>query len=364
MASQAQDLKEAVAQKEDAAREKRLAVEKQLAELRQTIVGKDQALASQAQELKIAVAQKEESIAQVQKLRDSLRQETTQLTSRLTSAKSMVSSLETQKAELNTKVDQLAENQAKQLQELRGRLHASEQQSSASQKELAARNSELTAARQALAKPVQLDPAVQANLESQIASLKSELDSKSKSAIDQRHAHQQLKSEMSALQIRHANQLKGLLDRQSTVAVGTTTADFSSEMRAEIRAQEKRIMELESENHEAREQLAGLVKLRAKLESQVAPAKTATKTKRSSSKPKKKRSSRSGHSSGKDDLTQIVGIGKVFEGRLNKIGISTFKQIAAWGKEDAEALQDKLGLGDRINNEKWVKQAKALAKKK
>ena len=333
------------------------------------------------------------------------------MTSQLTSAKSMVSSLETQKAELNTKVTQLAEQpsqeqtriveaqaaqikelqqklnsaqdagqqsaqlaqtQATQLQELTGKIQSLEQQSSASQKELAARNNELTAAKQEMAKPGQPDPAIRADLESQIASLK---------------------SEMSTLQIRHENQLKELSANQSpgsadsttadsttadSAAADPTTVDSSAAMRAEIRAQEKRIMELESENHEAREQLSGLAKLRAKLESQSATAKkaptkrSAPKSKRSSAKPtkpkkpssKKSRSSKSVRSSSKDDLTQIVGIGKVYQRKLNKIGISTFKQIAAWSKKDADEIEDKLGLGDRINNEKWVKQAKSLAKKK
>ena len=333
----------------------------------------------------------------------------------------MVSSLETQKAELNTKVTQLAEQpsqeqtriveaqaaqikelqqklnsaqdagqqsaqlaqtQATQLQELTGKIQSLEQQSSASQKELAARNNELTAAKQEMAKPGQPDPAIRADLESQIASLK---------------------SEMSTLQIRHENQLKELSANQSpgsadsttadsttadsttadsttadSAAADPTTVDSSAAMRAEIRAQEKRIMELESENHEAREQLSGLAKLRAKLESQSATAKkaptkrSAPKSKRSSAKPtkpkkpssKKSRSSKSVRSSSKDDLTQIVGIGKVYQRKLNKIGISTFKQIAAWSKKDADEIEDKLGLGDRINNEKWVKQAKSLAKKK
>ena len=320
------------------------------------------------------------------------------MTSQLTSARSMVSSLETQKAELNTKMTQLAEQpsqdqtriaeaqatqikelqqklksaqdaqqqsaqlaqtQAAQLQDLAGKIQSLEQQSSASQKELAAKNIELTAAKQELAKPAQPDPAIRANLESQIASLK---------------------SEMSALQTRHENQLNELSAKQSPGSADSTTADStntnpatvdsSAEMRAEIQAQEKRIMELESENHEAREQLAGLAKLRAKLESQSVTAQKAL-TKRSSPKPKpqktssrKSRASKSVRSSSKDDLTQIVGIGKVYQRRLNKIGISTFKQIAGWSKKDTDAIEDKLGLGDRINNEKWVKQAKSLAKKK
>ena len=320
------------------------------------------------------------------------------MTSQLTSARSMVSSLETQKAELNTKMTQLAEQpsqdqtriaeaqatqikelqqklksaqdaqqqsaqlaqtQAAQLQDLAGKIQSLEQQSSASQKELAAKNIELTAAKQELAKPAQPDPAIRANLESQIASLK---------------------SEMSALQTRHENQLNELSAKQSPGSAESTTADStntnpatvdsSAEMRAEIQAQEKRIMELESENHEAREQLAGLAKLRAKLESQSVTAQKAL-TKRSSPKPKpqktsarKSRASKSVRSSSKDDLTQIVGIGKVYQRRLNKIGISTFKQIAGWSKKDTDAIEDKLGLGDRINNEKWVKQAKSLAKKK
>ena len=133
-------------------------------------------------------------------------------------------------------------------------------------------------------------------------------------------------------------------------------------------------MELESENHEAHEKLAALMR-QAKVEysSKPAPAKKKKPIsyRKASSKVADKNSGAdrvsgkvSNKGAGKDDLTRIVGIGKVYQGKLNKIGVKSFEQIAAWTKKETESFQDKLGLGDRITKEQWVKQAKTLARKK
>jgi len=48
---------------------------------------------------------------------------------------------------------------------------------------------------------------------------------------------------------------------------------------------------------------------------------------------------------------------------LAKEGISTYKQVASWSAKDVRDWGEKLGFGDRIVREEWVKQAKALQKK-
>jgi branched-chain amino acid transport system ATP-binding protein len=66
----------------------------------------------------------------------------------------------------------------------------------------------------------------------------------------------------------------------------------------------------------------------------------------------------------KDDLKEIKGIGPVNEGKLNRNGVRTFKQIAAWTKADIVEAERYLEFDGRIAREKWVAQAAKLAKAK
>ena len=67
---------------------------------------------------------------------------------------------------------------------------------------------------------------------------------------------------------------------------------------------------------------------------------------------------------GADDLKKIKGIGKVNEGRLNSFGIWHFDQIAGWGDEEAEWVDNFLTFPGRIGREDWIGQAKKLAAQK
>ena len=62
-----------------------------------------------------------------------------------------------------------------------------------------------------------------------------------------------------------------------------------------------------------------------------------------------------------DKLTEIDGIGPVIEKKLIAAGVTTFKQIADWGKADIEKFDEELSFKGRIDREEWVKQAKAKA---
>jgi branched-chain amino acid transport system ATP-binding protein len=64
----------------------------------------------------------------------------------------------------------------------------------------------------------------------------------------------------------------------------------------------------------------------------------------------------------KDDLKLIKGIGPVNEGKLNRHGVRTFAQIAAWKKADIVEAEAYLEFDGRIAREGWVGQAKTLAK--
>jgi predicted flap endonuclease-1-like 5' DNA nuclease len=63
----------------------------------------------------------------------------------------------------------------------------------------------------------------------------------------------------------------------------------------------------------------------------------------------------------KDDLKMIYGIGPVLERSLNRMGITTFKQIAQWTPRDIEAISTKLeAFRDRILRDNWVDGARKL----
>lgn len=63
-----------------------------------------------------------------------------------------------------------------------------------------------------------------------------------------------------------------------------------------------------------------------------------------------------------DDLTKMKGVGKVFAGKLEAEGITTFAQIAKMKKADIEALEEKIGAAGKFETNDWVAQAKELAK--
>ncbi|MCB9226551.1 MAG: quinol:electron acceptor oxidoreductase subunit ActD [Chitinophagales bacterium] len=64
----------------------------------------------------------------------------------------------------------------------------------------------------------------------------------------------------------------------------------------------------------------------------------------------------------KDDLKIIKGIGPVYEGRLNELGIYRFEQIANLDHEAKEAVEDLTGFPGRVDREDWIGQAKKLIK--
>lgn len=62
-----------------------------------------------------------------------------------------------------------------------------------------------------------------------------------------------------------------------------------------------------------------------------------------------------------DDLKQIVGIGKVFEGALNELGVYSFRQLANFGITDIARVNAKLKeFKGRMEQDDWIGQAKEL----
>ncbi|MEM6554438.1 MAG: hypothetical protein AAF642_01090 [Pseudomonadota bacterium] len=58
----------------------------------------------------------------------------------------------------------------------------------------------------------------------------------------------------------------------------------------------------------------------------------------------------------------MKGLGKVFAGKLEAEGITTFAQIAKMKKADIDALEEKIGAAGKFESNDWVAQAKELAK--
>ena len=66
-----------------------------------------------------------------------------------------------------------------------------------------------------------------------------------------------------------------------------------------------------------------------------------------------------------DDLQEIVGVGKVFESALHKLGVFNFRQIAAFGVTDIARINRELKeFKGRMEQDDWVGQAKELHFKK
>jgi len=61
----------------------------------------------------------------------------------------------------------------------------------------------------------------------------------------------------------------------------------------------------------------------------------------------------------KDDLKKIYGVGPVLARMLNKLGIHTFREVALWGDEDIDRVDEQLEhFRGRIRRENWVSSAK------
>ncbi len=63
----------------------------------------------------------------------------------------------------------------------------------------------------------------------------------------------------------------------------------------------------------------------------------------------------------RDDLQEIIGVGKIFEATLHKLGVYQFRQIAAFGPADLARVNAELKeFKGRIEHDDWIGQAKEL----
>ena len=62
----------------------------------------------------------------------------------------------------------------------------------------------------------------------------------------------------------------------------------------------------------------------------------------------------------RDDLTQIIGVEADTQTALNGIGVYYLTQIASWSEAHMLWVEEKIGAGGRIRNERWSEQASSL----
>lgn len=91
-----------------------------------------------------------------------------------------------------------------------------------------------------------------------------------------------------------------------------------------------------------------------------APAARKTRAKKPASglKPETLSSPRDG---GPDDLSRIKGLGPKSREKLNALGVFHYDQIAAWNLDNAKWIGAAIGAPGRVERDKWIQQARALA---
>lgn len=63
-----------------------------------------------------------------------------------------------------------------------------------------------------------------------------------------------------------------------------------------------------------------------------------------------------------DDLTRLKGVGPKLGAALNRLGVHSFSQIAAWSEEDIDRIDAQLGnFSGRIRRDNWPDQARFLS---
>jgi len=188
-------------------------------------------------------------------------------------------------------------------------------------------------------------------LEQKSEGLRKQLDQSSQIAEKNERLNQKigfLQRDLEAAEKSNRDLQQRLEDGTSGNESGSVGSDKLERILSQLQSQNRQISELVAENKN----------MAAKLASRPTASRKAS---RSSGTTKRKKAKVGGKD--RDDLTEIVGIGPTFQGKLHRAGVKTYRQIADWTKEDIEKYSKKLGFksSSRIDQEKWVSQAKKLA---
>lgn len=82
--------------------------------------------------------------------------------------------------------------------------------------------------------------------------------------------------------------------------------------------------------------------------------------KRSDLEPEQAKTMVRRNSSTEDDLTLIEGVSAYLRNELRAMGVTRFERIASWSAEDAARMAGELGLGEAIERQAWMTQAREL----
>ncbi|MBT8332313.1 MAG: hypothetical protein KJP06_08290 [Deltaproteobacteria bacterium] len=144
-----------------------------------------------------------------------------------------------------------------------------------------------------------------------------------------------------------------LKKHQTTIARLKTQLRSAMQDQAEISTIKVELKRRDTTIEDLRKQLAELKSQPKPAASRAQPAKRTVK-KRLYTPTKKK-----------DDLKRIYGIGPVMERTLNRLGVTSFEQIARFTRKDIERVAEALqSFPDRIMRDNWIEGAKKEYRKK
>jgi len=157
---------------------------------------------------------------------------------------------------------------------------------------------------------------------------------------------------------KHSAMLQSKIDANKPASVTPIDQGKIRKLREDIDSRDERIKQLEKKLAKKAKK-AGTNKSGEKKPN---PKKTnPKKTNKSTSWQKGKTKLGTPGSDHKDDLKKIVGIGPKLEGVLNRLGVKSWEQLAAFNAAEIKMVDEALTeFPGRIQRDKWVPQAKAI----
>ena len=195
-----------------------------------------------------------------------------------------------------------------------------------------------------------------ASSETELGTIRTELDQLKSTSAEAETERRRLESELAEAN-RQTTSLSEDLEQARTARDEAADADRSrtGELERRIDDQQKEIDRLQAE-----------LETRQTVTEEAAPAGAPPTSAPSQDEERKDQAyssaseSVSEPSAATDDLTKIKGIGRVLEGKLHGLGVTTFMQIAEFSAADIDRINAVLDFPGRIERERWVEQAKAI----
>jgi predicted flap endonuclease-1-like 5' DNA nuclease/archaellum component FlaC len=156
---------------------------------------------------------------------------------------------------------------------------------------------------------------------------------------------------------------RSLKDHEASIQHLNARLKAATQNQAELKRLRQQSSELSALRDKLKQRDATIADLRKQLAAGRRRAKPAAVPKRAVRRPRKKQLYTPPKE--KDDLKRIFGIGPVMEKTLNKLGVTSFQQIARFTRKDIERVAKALqSFPDRIVRDDWVGGAKREYRKK